>query len=311
LPVRVRRLLDYAVFVVARVVLCVIQAMSIDTAERLARRLAWLCGRVLKIRASVIEENLRHAFPEMSPDDRRQLARRMWEHLFLMVVEVVHARRMIHETNWREFVRLEGVAPLVRAMLSERPVLIVTAHFGNFEIGGFMLGMLGFPTFSVARDLDNPYLDRLVGRFRRSTGQTILAKNGQFERIEAALESGATMALLADQHAGPKGCWVGFFGRPASAHKAIALLSLDHDAPVAVVCCQRRPGRPMQFQMRLVAMLDPRELRPCGDAMRELTQWYTSRLEEMIRMAPEQYWWLHRRWREPPAGRRRQAAKAA
>jgi len=119
------------------------------------------------------------------------------------------------------------------------------------------------------------------------------------------------MALLADQHAGPKGCWVQFFGRPASAHKAIALLSLDHDAPVAVVCCQRRLERPLQFEMRLVAMLDPRDLDSRGDGIRELTQRYTSRLEEMIRTAPEQYWWLHRRWREPPAGRRRQAVKAA
>ena len=305
-----RRVLDYLVYLVVRVLICIIQAISLQTGHRLAQHLAWLSCRVLKIRRQVVDDNLRHAFPEHTPLQRRQVAERMWEHLFLLLVEVAHARHKIHETNWRDYVQLAEVGPLLRMMLSGRPVLIVTAHFGNFEIGGFLLGILGFPTFTVARDLDNPHLDRLVGRFRAATGQTIVSKNGQFERIVAALEAGGTMTLLADQYAGPKGCWVQFFGRPASAHKAIALLSLDHDAPVAV-CSVRRLARPLQFEMRLLAMLDPRDLDRSSDPIRALTQWYTSRLEEMIRQAPEQYWWLHRRWKDPRPPRRRRAAKAA
>ena len=115
------------------------------------------------------------------------------------------------------------------------------------------------------------------------------------------------MAFLADQYAGEKGCWVEFFGRPASAYKAIALLALEHDAPVAV-CYARRLGQPMQFEMVTEAMADPRDARDDVGTVRDLTQWYTSQLEQAIRTAPEQYWWVHRRWKDTRKKRGKQKA---
>ena len=108
----------------------------------------------------------------------------------------------------------------------------------------------------------------------------------------------------------PKGCWVEFFGRPASAHKAIALLALDHDAPI-VICASRRRERPLEFEVALVDVADPREAGDEAASVRQLTQWYTRRLEEVIRQTPEQYWWLHRRWKEPPPARAGRVGKAA
>ena len=180
-------------------------------------------------------------FPNSRPTERLELARRMWEHLFLLVLEVAHVPRKVHETNWRKYITLRGVAPLMRQLLSDRPVIVVTGHFGNFELGGYALGILGFPTFTVARNLDNAYLDRYLASFRAATGQHLIPKNGGYDQIEHVLDGGGTMAFLADQYAGEKGCWVDFFGRPASAHKAISLLALEHDAPVAV-CYARRLG---------------------------------------------------------------------
>lgn len=301
--------LDYLVYFVVRVLICVAQALSIQTGYRLARWMAWLVGEVLGVRRGVVDENLRHAFPNLSDAERHRLARKMWEHLFLLVLEVAHAPRKIHETNWRRYVRLVGVDRVLRLLLSDRPTVIVTAHFGNFELGGFLLGLLGFPTYTVARNLDNPFLDRFVNRFRGATGQHIISKNGGYDEILRVMASGGTMAFLADQYAGPKGCWVQFFGRPASAHKAIALLALEHDAPIAVCCAQRR-DRPMQFEMKAAGIADPRQWGGGVSSIQQLTQWYSSCMEQMIRAAPEQYWWLHRRWKDPrPA--RRSANKAA
>jgi KDO2-lipid IV(A) lauroyltransferase len=124
------------------------------------------------------------------------------------------------------------------------------------------------------------------------------------------LASAGTMAFLADQAAGSKDCWVDFFGRPASTYKAIALLSVQHDAPMAV-CYARRLGRPMQFEMTTAAIADPRDTGEGTGSIHELTQWYTSRLEEGIRQSPEQYWWVHRRWKERPKRAARQRDKAA
>ncbi|MDZ7620064.1 MAG: lysophospholipid acyltransferase family protein, partial [Patescibacteria group bacterium] len=228
----------------------------------------------------------------------------MWEHLFLLVVEVAHTPRKIHETNWRDYVSLRNSADMVRLLLSDRPTLIITAHFGNFEVAGYLLGILGFPTYTVARTLDNPYLDRFVNRFRGSTGARIIPKNGGYDQIVEVLAQGEAMAFLADQYAGEKGCWVQFFGRPASAHKAIALLSLEHDACVAIAAT-RRLDRPMQFEVDTPAWIDPRIVGNDVGTIGDLTQWYTSRLEDAIRRTPGQYWWLHRRWKDPRKPRRK------
>jgi KDO2-lipid IV(A) lauroyltransferase len=297
-----RRVADFLVYLAVRIAICVAQALRIETGQMLAGWTARLFCHVLRIRAGVVDENLAHAFPELSPAQRRRIALQMWEHLFLLALEVAHAPRKIHETNWRRYVTLRGADELVRLMISDRPVLIVTGHFGNFELGGYVLGILGFPTHTIARPLDNPYLDRFVNRFRGGTGQHIIPKNGGYEQIEAVMARGGTMTLLADQYAGAKGCWVEFFGRPASAHKAIALLALTHDAPM-VVSTARRLDRPLCIEMHAAAISDPRHSGDHVGSVRELTQWYTHKLEEIIRRCPEQYWWLHRRWKDTRAKR--------
>jgi KDO2-lipid IV(A) lauroyltransferase len=305
---RRRQIIDFLVYFAVRVFICVAQAMPLETGHRLACGVAWLFCDVLRIRSGVVDDNLAHAFPEMSPGERTALTRRMWEHLFLLVLEVAHAPRKIHETNWRKYVTLENEAELVRDLLDDRPLLIVASHLGNFEVGGYVLGILGFPTHTIARTLDNPYLDRFVNQFRAGTGQHIIPKNGGFDQILHVLAGGGTMTFLADQYAGPKGCWVEFFGRPASAHKAIALLALDNNARMSV-CGSQRLGRPMHFELRNHATIDPQAVDASVGTVRDLTQWYTTRLEELIRRAPDQYWWLHRRWKDTREKKR--AKKAA
>lgn len=304
-----KRIGDFFVYLAVRVVICFVQAMRIETGRTLAGWLAWLFCDVIRIRAAVVDDNLAHAFPEMSEADRKRVTRQMWEHLFLLVLEVAHAPRKIHETNWRQYITLRDADRLVRLLLSDRPTLIITAHFGNFEVAGYVLAILGFPTYTVARTLDNPYLDRFLNRFRSGTGQHMISKTGGYDRIMEVLSRGGTMTFLADQYAGPKGCWVDFFGRKASAHKAIALLALDNDAPVAV-CSARRLDRPLHLELDTPAVIDPRDASAEVGNIRELTQWYTSRIEEIIHRTPDQYWWLHRRWKDTRQVRRRKKKAA-
>ncbi len=300
---KTRQVLDYLVYAVVRILICIAQALPVEMGQSFTRRLAWLFCEVLQIRRAVVEENLRHAFPEWSEQRRQLIVRRMWEHLFLLVFEVAHAPRKIHETNWRSFVRLKNADRLVRLLLEDRPTLIVTAHFGNFEVAGFVLGLLGFPTYTVARTLDNPHLDRFLNRFRGQTGQYMIPKNGGYGQIVDVLGRGGTMTLLADQYAGRKGCWVEFFERPASAYKAIALLALDNDCSV-VVTSARRLDRPLRFELAITGVADARQVREEMGTIRDVTQWYTGHLEDVIREAPEQYWWIHRRWKDTRKRRR-------
>jgi len=294
---RVRLAADFLVYLLVRILVCVLQALSLRACDRLAQFLAVLFGRVLRVRQKVIDDNLACAFPDLTALERQQLARRMWRHLFLMISEIAQAPRKIHETNWRDYITLTGSEVLVRALLDDRPTVIVSAHYGNFELSGFLLGLLGFSSLTIARPLDNVFLDRFLHSFRATKGQYIVPKTGSAKQLDALLARGGTLTLLGDQHAGPKGCWVDFFGRPASTHKGIALFALANDATLALCYC-RRVGAPLRHILGAEALADMRTLDASLHNVPALTQWYTRMLEEIIRRSPEQYWWLHRRWKD-------------
>ena len=141
-PMNLRPIRHLAEYLVVRVAMSLIQAVSIETCATVTGWIAWLAVDVLRIRGRVVQENLRIAFPERDQPDRDRIARRMWRHLLLMVCEVAHLQRKIHETNWREFVDLRDGDRLARIALSDRASMLVSAHFGNFELGGFLLGIL-------------------------------------------------------------------------------------------------------------------------------------------------------------------------
>lgn len=299
--------LDYLVYLLVRTFICVLQAVSMETCQQVTAALATLFADVLKIRRAVVDENLRYAFPEKSPEERRLITWQMWRHLFTLVVEIAQAPRKIHETNWRDFLTLHNADLLTRLGLGNRPVVIVSAHFGNFEMAGYLLAILGFPTYTVARTLDNPHVNAFLNRFRSRTGQHMIPKRDGYDQIVSVLSRGQMMTFLADQYAGSKGCWVEFFGRPASAHKAIALFSLSHDAPL-VIGYARRCERPLHYDLVIAAVADPRSGEEHVSSVPRLTQWYTSHLEQIIRGAPEQYWWIHRRWKDTRRAKSRKKA---
>lgn len=297
-----KNLSDYAVYLIVRLAICIVQMFPLTACQSGARGVAWLLWHGVKLRRSVIEENLRTAFPHGSTEEHARIALAMWQHLILMVAEIAHAPRKVHRTNWHEHTDFPRRRDMVRRLLDTRPVVILSGHFGNFEIGGYLLGLHGFPTHTIARPLDNPYLDRFVNRFRGATGQYILPKSGSSKQIAWLLERGGTLVLLGDQNAGAKACWVDFFGRPASTHKAVAIFTLSGSAPT-VVCGVVRKGRPLNFEMRVADLIDPLETDGELGTILGLTQWYTACLERLIRSAPEQYWWVHRRWKGEPRKR--------
>jgi KDO2-lipid IV(A) lauroyltransferase len=306
-----RRAVDFSVYVFVRLLIAVVQALPLSACEQGAGWLAALFSRVLRIRRDVVEENLRTAFPTMPPAERDAIAWQMWRHLFLMAAEIAHTPRKVHETNWREHSQIVNVELFVRTLLSGRPLVLISAHFGNFELGGYLMGLFGFPTYTVARQLDNRYLDRFVNDFRGRTGQYMLPKRGSRELIQAVLARGGILTLLGDQAAGEKACWVDFFGRPASTHKAVALFSLGNDAPT-MVSYARRIGAPLHYEVGPEAVCDPRDPDFPYGSIPLLAQWYTDHLEQLVRRSPEQYWWLHRRWKgEPPARKRRAAEESS
>jgi KDO2-lipid IV(A) lauroyltransferase len=280
--------------------------------------IAWLLYKVSAGRRRVALENLTASFPELATDPEKadRIVRGMYRHFIHAVFEGVLLPRKLHVENWRSFVDLYTATGMPAALMSDRAALIVTAHFGNWEMAGFLLGRVGFKTYAIARVLDNPYLEQLVLRLRQATGQTIIAKNDDFDRLTAVLSSGGKVSTLADQDAGPRGVFVDFFGRPASTHKAIALMAIEFDALIVVTGVPRVPrdsrpsGAPIKgmessyYAVEVEELVDPRDYASDPDAVRSITQRYTTAIERFIRRHPEQYFWMHRRWKHQPVARR-------
>lgn len=292
----------YLVYLLVRTVFCVIQTLPLTWCDRLASGMAYLLQKVVRFRAAVIRENLSHALPGRSAEEYDQIAFDMWRHLVLMACEIALAPRLIHDTNWRRYFSIADRRPLVSALLDQRPLVLVAGHFGNFELGGFLCGVLGAPTYTVARTLDNPFLDRFINGFRQRTGQFILSKDGSSDMVESALAQGQNLTLLGDQYAGDKGIWVEFMGRPASCHKALALLTLSSGAPMVVVASRRTTG-PLQFAVDFGGAADPQNLPDELQSVRGLTEWYNQKIADQALGYPDQYWWVHKRWK-PKTNRR-------
>jgi KDO2-lipid IV(A) lauroyltransferase len=301
---RRKLVLDYVVYLVVRLLICAVQALPLSVLEPICNQLGWFSWHVLKLRRRVVKENLAIAFPQRSNAEREQIALAMWRHLFLMIAEIAHAPRKLHRTNWRDHSSMSHMREAIRVLIDARPKVIISGHLGNFELGGYLLAMHGFPTHAIARPLDNIYLDQFVNRFRGATGQYVLPKQGSGPEVTELLERGGTLVLLGDQAGGKGGCWVDFFGKPASTHKAVAVFSLASKAPTMVTAALRG-GQPLSFRMEIGGIVDPGDLNFPWGSVPLLTQWYTNTLEKLARRAPEQYWWVHRRWKGDPTDRKR------
>jgi KDO2-lipid IV(A) lauroyltransferase len=299
-----RPVVDWLVYLAVRVAVCVVQALPTPAALAFADLLARLAYRVDKRHRRVADESLTFAFPDLSAAERDRLIRACYRHFCTMVIEIAVLPRKLRVENWRNYGTLVGADHILAALLDDRPVLIVTAHFGNWEFAGYALGALGFRTHAIARVLDNPHLERFLKKFRERTGQQLIAKKDDFDRLSDTLRGGGRVATLGDQDAGTRGVFVDFFGRPASAHKAVALMAMEFDAPMLVVGVPRvRSGLRWHYHIHCEDVIDPREYRDQGDAVKAITQRYHDALARMIRRHPEQYFWLHRRWKSQPVKR--------
>jgi Kdo2-lipid IVA lauroyltransferase/acyltransferase len=301
---RRNRVVDYAVYLFVRLIVGIGQALTIEQSFALARLIARVFYQLDPRHVAVGVENLRHAFGDRYTEaERDAIVRKVYLHFAMMLMEMLHIPRKLHPETWRHRIKLSGHEAIVGRLLQGGPIIMLSGHFGNWEMAGYLFGVFGFPPNSVARSLDNPYLDRYIRMFRERTGQKLIPKTGGYEQMLEVLRSGGVLSFLADQDAGQNGLYVDFFGRPASTHKAIALLAIEHRAPV-IVGYARRLGRGFHYEVGCSAIIEPDELPGTPDDVRILTQRFTTALEAAIRRDPEQYLWLHRRWKHQPKAKK-------
>ena len=255
-------------------------------------------------------DNLRASFPEKSEAWIHQTGRRSFEHLVMLTIDILFTPRLVKKYNWREYSRYKNAEYAKWLMQERKGLLMVTGHYGNFEIIGYLMGLFGFDLYSIARPLDNKYLNRFLYGVRERRGQKIIDKKGASRLMPQIVAQGSALGFIADQDSGRKGIFVDFFGRKASTYKSIGLLALTYNLPI-VVGCARRVGNRFFFEFVTYRIIFPHEWADKDDPLTWVTAEYTKAIEAFVRDDPEQYWWLHRRWKTRPKEERRRAQQAA
>ena len=310
-----RHRMEYAVFCS---IVFLIQSLPLTAAERLTDAMAFLIHRLPATfnRRQVAEENIRRSFRDLTEPQIDLMILAMWQHLCRMVFETAHIRRRLRLETASLILDFFQREECVKAMLSGRKLIFLGGHFGNWEISVNTFGYFGFPMGVIARDLDNPWLHRWFLKYRESSGNWIISKRGGGTDLVHSLETCGMVTLLGDQDAGARGIFVDFFGRPASTFKSIALLALEYDAMIVVGGGRRLAHTELTrtswvpFELATEAVIDSRDFES-SNALQELTQAFTTALEQLIRRSPEQYFWVHRRWKSEPSRRKRSLQKTA
>ena len=244
-------------------------------------------------------DNLHASFPDKDENWIRQTGIRSFENLVMLAVDVVFSPRLIRKENWEQYSRYKNVERVKWMMAGHQPMLLVTGHYGNFEIIGYLLGEFGFDIYSIARPFDNKFLNKYLYDVRQRKGQRIIDKKGAAEQMEQIVRQGSTLCFVADQNAGEKGIFVDFFGRKASTYKSIGLLAIQYNLPIGIGV-SRRVGNRFFFEIEVARLIMPEEWKDKEDPLHWITQEYTRAFEELIRKDPTQYWWLHNRWKTRP-----------
>jgi len=197
-------------------------------------------------------------------------------------------------------VEFEGVERTRSAYALGKGVLFITGHFGSWELHSLAHALEFEPIGVLARALDNPLLNDLLERIRERTGNSVIYRRGTVRRVMRALEARHGVAILIDQHIMSRDAiYVEFFSRPAATTSLVAALALRTGAPIVPVFALPLPGGRYKLIYEHPVEPPPAE---AADAIHEFTQRCTDVLEMYVRRNPEQWLWMHRRWRELPEG---------
>jgi KDO2-lipid IV(A) lauroyltransferase len=259
---------------------------------------AWLALARLR---HVGRRNLELALPELPPETRRRILRQLFRNLGWQLVEFCRMPRYT-PGNIRGWLRTEGLDHFLAAEARGKGVLVLTGHFGAWELSSFYHSLMGHPMGMVIRRLDNRVLDDFVNRIRCLHGNRVLHKDDFARGLVTAMRHRGTVGILMDTNmTPPQGEFVKFFGIPACTASGLARVALSTGAAVLPGFCLWE-----QSEQQYVLHFGP-ELQVTRSSNHEadilaLTQQCNDVLEAWIRLYPDQWLWIHRRWKTRPPG---------
>ena len=270
-----------------------------SAAARLGTGLGWIAGSVLRIRRKVVDENLARAFPDRSRRWRSRVATATYGHFGREAVSFLLFQAM-SSAELRGRCDVEGFELLQESIERGKGVILLLAHFGNWEIGGASIASRGVPLVGVARKQSNPLFDDYIVQARARLGLGVIYRDEGARAVMRALRVPKVVALVADQNVPRDGVFVDFFQFPASTARGPGVLAIRTGAPVVFMDPRRIQGSRARYRIRF-SLITFERADELEENVRRLTRAYMSRIEQTVRENPGQYFWFHRRWKTRPA----------
>jgi KDO2-lipid IV(A) lauroyltransferase len=242
--------------------------------------------------------NLCRAYPDKDIRELTGIAKGVFRHVGIVAAEFFELPTITKE-NLHEWVEFEGLENLQNALAQGKGVLSVVAHFGNWELMTVAVPLAAQPMGIIYRPLDSPVLDDMLAWMRTLHGNTLIPKEGSTKKIVRLLRENQAIGILSDQNvAAREGVFVEFFGRPACTAVGTAVLAMRTGAPVLPAFMPRIANGKYRFVIK-----PPVDISVTGDDDADIlvnTQRFTRVVEEMVRQYPDQWFWIHQRWKTQP-----------
>lgn len=231
---------------------------------------------------------------EASRHSALSMVKKVYLGLGMLMAEFFYIPR-VHKDYIERFITIEGKENLDSAMSQGKGVIMVFGHIGSWELNNAIYGILGYPTTAVAFQQNNRMTDRIINKYRQYHGVKVVYDDTLYQDLVAILKSGCILALVSDQDAGTRGVFVDFLGRPASTAKGPAILAMRTGAPLMISMLIRESNN-----MHRLIFKGPLEISNTGNFKKDVlinTKLWSDVLEDCVKAYPEQWFWLHRRWK--------------
>jgi KDO2-lipid IV(A) lauroyltransferase len=270
-------------------------ALGINRARKAASVLAFLFFYIIPIRKKVVIENLSNAFPGKSNAEIKTLAFKCYKSFAITLIEILILPILTEQDILKQlqFVDMDLVKSLYE---KDKGLILLTAHFGNWELAAIALGIkLGIPLHIIVKSQRNTLVDNWMNSFRTKWTNKVIPLGISIRQTYKELINKNILAIVADQRGPEEGIRVDFFNRPSATYTGPAVLALKTGAPIVMGIVVRQPDYTYRLKFEEISSDDL----PGGheEMVKEITQRHTSLLENYVRMNPEQWFWMHKRWK--------------
>ena len=272
----------------------IISRLNFSTARKLAKFLSFIFYYFIPIRKKVVEKNLNIAFPDLCKKEKKILIKKIYQNLFIVLIEILYLP-FLTESEIKKLVTIKNREVIENALKRNKGLILVSAHFGNWEILAISAALnLGREFSVIIKPLRNPLVDLYINEWRTKFGNSVFPLGMSIKNIFKELLDKRIVALLADQRASTNSLEMEFFGKKTHVYEGPAVLSIKTGAPIIFAIGIRQSDYTYLVELKEISTTSNKNEK---EKIILITQNYITLLEDYIRRYPDQWFWFHNRWK--------------